>query len=77
MDDQPLDKAIILDTHEDIATRISVRCDSCGTELEVTEIREEAEVAVVLEVPPCHECTQRAHHHGFIEGQDSGQGMGY
>ncbi len=73
--DRPLDKAVILDTEEDIATKVAVVCDTCGTELQVSEIREEPETAIVLEVAPCENCTQTAHHNGYLSGQDQGRGF--
>lgn len=72
--DRPLDKAVILDTEEDIATRIAVVCDSCGTELAVTEIREEPEQAIILEVGVCERCAQDRFNHGYHEGMDHGRG---
>lgn len=71
--ERALDRTIILDTEEDIATRIAIVCDSCGTELTVGQIREEPERAVVLEVSPCEECTNAAHRFGYQTAKDEDQ----
>jgi hypothetical protein len=68
MGDRPLDHAVILDTEEDISTKIAIVCNGCGTELEVTEIRDEPEKAVVLKIEICERCKQIAHERGYSAG---------
>ena len=38
MGDKPLDHAVILDTEDDIGTKLLITC-SCGVDLEVSQIR--------------------------------------
>ena len=71
--DKPLSHAIILDTAEDISTKLAVVCNECGTGLEVTEIREVPEEAVVLEIRPCQNCKSKS----FEEGYYQTDRMGY
>ena len=71
--DKPLSHAIILDTAEDINTKLAVVCNECGTGLEVTEVREVPEEAVILEIGPCKNCKSKS----FEEGYYQTDRMGY
>ncbi len=56
MEDHPLSRAIILDTTGDVYTKLLVTCYGCGNELEVKEVQEKPEVAVILSVSVCDKC---------------------
>ncbi len=77
MSDRALNKTIILDTEDDIATKISIVCSHCNADLTINEIHEEPEVATVLQVGSCDFCQEAAHHQGFLSGQDIASGRGY
>ena len=40
MGDEPLEKPFIVDSVDDLHERITVVCRSCGTEVDITEIRQ-------------------------------------
>ena len=73
--DKPLDHAIILDTEDDISTKLAVQCDECGTELKVTEVHEIPEKAVILEIEICGNCKSAAFSDGYR--QNDKDEMGY
>lgn len=73
--DKPLDHAIILDTEEDISTKLAIQCDECGTELKVTEVRDIPEKAVILEIEICGNCKSAAFSDGYR--QNDKDEMGY
>jgi len=68
--DKALDKSLILDTHDDICTTLSLQCHECGAELEISTIEEQPEVAVNLAVKPCASCLAGAHHTGYYKGEE-------
>ena len=70
MEDKLLNRALILDTHEDICTTLALTCQECGYDLEIIEVEEQPEVAVNLQVKPCSNCLAGAHHTGYYKGQD-------
>ena len=70
MDDLPLDTALLLDTHDDICTKMMLHCGKCGSVLEVEAIREEPEVAVMLTVKACEICIANSFHTGYSKGED-------
>jgi uncharacterized CHY-type Zn-finger protein len=67
MEDQPLSHAFILDTEEDVYTKMSVACENCGNELEVISIEEKPEVAIILSVSICDKCKNDAHQAGYYQ----------
>ena len=67
MGDKPLDRAIILDTEDDIGTKLIISC-SCGVDLEVSQIREEPEEPIVLVIHACENCMQANFERGCSEG---------
>lgn len=69
MGDKPLDRAIILDTEEDIGTKIIITC-SCGVDLEVSQIHEDPEQPVVLVVHACENCMEINFERGCSKGGD-------
>lgn len=73
MKDRALNKAIILDTELDVITNIGLICNSCGDELSVTKIIDEAERGVMLEIEACSACTSSTYHHGYMNGHDAGR----
>ncbi len=75
--DKPLDHAIILDTEEDISTKLAIVCGKCGTELEVMEIREIPEEAVILEIEICDNCKSAAFSEGYRQNDNDNEGRGY
>lgn len=68
MKDQPLSRAFILDTKEDVYTTMLVTCHGCGNELEVVSVQEKPEVAIILSVDVCVNCKNIAHHAGYHKG---------
>ena len=60
-----LTHAFILDTEGDVFTKIGVRCNDCGNELEVTSVDEQAEIAIILTVGVCENCKNLAHETGY------------
>jgi len=68
MADSPLRHAFILDTEEDIATKLALVCNACGNELEIVAIEEVPESAIVLQVLCCETCSNNTHQHAFNEG---------
>jgi hypothetical protein len=76
MGDKPLDHAIILDTEDDLGTKLIIMCD-CGVDLEVSQIREEPEKAIVLVVHCCENCKQVSFSDGYNQNDRDRQSMGY
>ena len=74
-DNDVLDRSVILDTAGDVYTKFQLICNSCGSELSVQEVEEVPEVGIVMRIGECHECTQRAHWNGCMEGRDNGMGF--
>lgn len=70
MGDRPLSNAFILDTEEDIGTKILTTCSGCGNELEVVGIEEHPEVAVVLSVSACDACKADTYREGYSRGSN-------
>ena len=68
MADSPLRHAFILDTEEDIATKLALVCNTCGSELEIVAIEEVPESAIVLQIPCCATCSNNTHQQAFHEG---------
>jgi hypothetical protein len=71
MEDQPLSHAFILDTEEDVYTKILVACHECGNGLEVITVQEEPEVAVILSISVCESCKQDVYQSGFLSGEQN------
>lgn len=75
--DRPLGAAILLDSENDVYDTFHVVCNSCGTELEITEVSDSPEHGVTLEVGPCLRCNEDAHNAGWFEGKDHKGDMGF
>lgn len=73
--DRPLEHAFILDTEDDVYTKMAVCCNECGNELELIAIEERAEVAVILSVGTCSKCTGDAHADGYQRAADDTRGF--
>lgn len=71
MGDKPLDHAVILDTEDDIGTKLLITC-SCGVDLEVSQIRVDPEQPIVLVVHACENCQNNAQNKGRSIGVREG-----
>jgi hypothetical protein len=66
--DRPLDKAVIIDTEDDVYSTFYVSCAECGTYLQVIDLSEEPERGIILAATPCEACKQSSFERGCTEG---------
>lgn len=76
MGDKPLDHAVILDTEDDIGTKLLITC-SCGVDLEISQIRVDPEQPVVLVVHVCENCQEVSFREGYNQNDRDRYPMGY
>jgi hypothetical protein len=67
--DRPLDKAIIIDTEDDVYSTFYVSCAECGTYLQIVDLSEEPERGIILAATPCEACNNSAFERGCHEGE--------